>query len=172
MMDLSCDMCMDLLPLVQDGIASEDSCQAVQQHLAHCPQCRAAFTGTLPPPEKGSALLTRMRRSVRLLEGAVLLFGLILGVSLTGSGALFYNVLLMPVAGALGYLIFRWKAAGLVPGLLFVIHLLPAFLHLPLGQEVIDPWVACIAAFYYSLFALTGVVIAGLFHFAFRKEHD
>ena len=32
MNEISCDVCMDLIPLVQDGIASEDSREAVEQH--------------------------------------------------------------------------------------------------------------------------------------------
>ena len=30
---ITCDMCIDLMPLVQDGVASEDSRNAVLQHL-------------------------------------------------------------------------------------------------------------------------------------------
>ena len=36
---ISCDMCMDLMPLVQDGVASADSIAAVKQHIENCPAC-------------------------------------------------------------------------------------------------------------------------------------
>ena len=45
---ISCDMCIDLMPLVQDGVASEDSRNAVLQHLQECPDCRALYEGEIP----------------------------------------------------------------------------------------------------------------------------
>ena len=41
--DLACDICRDLIPLVRDGVASEASRRAVEQHLAGC----AALPGGL-----------------------------------------------------------------------------------------------------------------------------
>ena len=43
MMELSCDIVRDLLPLVHDGVASEASRAAVQAHLAGCSACRAEW---------------------------------------------------------------------------------------------------------------------------------
>ena len=40
---ISCDICKDLLPLVKDGIASEDSVQAVKEHLKECETCRNLY---------------------------------------------------------------------------------------------------------------------------------
>ena len=34
--DISCDVCRDLMPLVLDDVASEDSAALVRQHTAHC----------------------------------------------------------------------------------------------------------------------------------------
>ena len=48
MIEITCDMCMDLMPLVQDGIASEDSRTAVLAHLENCGDCRAMFEGEIP----------------------------------------------------------------------------------------------------------------------------
>ncbi len=39
-MKLTCEMLRDLLPLYQDGICSQDSRAAVEEHLAVCPGCR------------------------------------------------------------------------------------------------------------------------------------
>ncbi len=36
----SCDIIQDLLALYHDGVCSEDSCAAVEQHLAECEKCR------------------------------------------------------------------------------------------------------------------------------------
>ena len=42
---IPCDVCLDLMPLVQDGVASAASEALVKQHLEHCPRCRAIFGG-------------------------------------------------------------------------------------------------------------------------------
>lgn len=42
-MSISCDMAMDLIALYKDGVASEDSRQAIREHLKGCPSCAHAF---------------------------------------------------------------------------------------------------------------------------------
>ena len=39
MTKITCEICMDLMPLVQDRLASPDSVDAVQHHLEQCPAC-------------------------------------------------------------------------------------------------------------------------------------
>ena len=39
-MNISCDIIKDLLPLYHDGVCSEDSKNAVEEHLKHCESCR------------------------------------------------------------------------------------------------------------------------------------
>lgn len=46
---ITCDMCMDLMPLVKDGIASADSREAVEAHLEACAVCRSLYHGQAPP---------------------------------------------------------------------------------------------------------------------------
>ncbi len=40
MMDISCEVIRDLLPLYHDGVCSEESAKLVETHLQSCPQCR------------------------------------------------------------------------------------------------------------------------------------
>ena len=49
---LPCEICRDLLPLVQDGVASPESEAAVRAHLQHCEACRALWpeAGENPAP--------------------------------------------------------------------------------------------------------------------------
>lgn len=55
MNEISCEVCMDLLPLVQDGVASGDSVRAVEAHVAACQHCRDALHGALPRrPTRGA----------------------------------------------------------------------------------------------------------------------
>lgn len=48
MIQITCEICMDLIPLVQDGVAAGDSVSAVEQHIQSCPQCRAMWEGQIP----------------------------------------------------------------------------------------------------------------------------
>ena len=46
---IPCAVCRDLMPLVQDGVASPESEALVQAHMAVCPACRALWQGTDDP---------------------------------------------------------------------------------------------------------------------------
>ena len=170
MTELTCDICRDLLPLVQDGVASPDSEAAVRQHLAACPHCRALAGQSALPPADPAPRLRRLQNRLRLLAALVLMFGLYLGLSLTNGMDLFYNILLMPAIGALGYYIYRWRALYQLPLLLYVTQLVLYGLHrLWLGEALF--WADLLVwSLLYSLFCLLGTAIAGLLHYALRKE--
>ncbi len=51
MKQFDCDVYMDLMPLVKDGVASEASGAALQEHLQSCPACRACFEEMTQIPE-------------------------------------------------------------------------------------------------------------------------
>lgn len=58
MKEVSCEVIRDLLPLYEDGAASEESAELVREHLKNCPACRAELeklqtTVSLPPEEEG-----------------------------------------------------------------------------------------------------------------------
>ena len=65
---IPCAVCRDLMPLVQDGVASPESEALVQAHMAVCPACRALWQGTddpampeLPALDDGK-ILQKLRR--------------------------------------------------------------------------------------------------------------
>lgn len=170
MVEITCDMCMDLMPLVQDGVASADSIAAVEQHMKTCPECRSVFEGRIPPPSDSGQLMKKIRRKARIFMGMVLMFGVFFGLSLTTGSELFLNCVIMPVIGSIGYYLFRWKALYMTPGVLFVTHVITNTFGLLRGTEHLDPASLLIWSGMYSIFAVIGVLIAGLLHFAFRKE--
>lgn len=43
MMNLTCDMTMDLVSVYKDGLASADTKAAVEEHLKNCPECRKFY---------------------------------------------------------------------------------------------------------------------------------
>ena len=65
MNEISCDVCMDLIPLVQDGIASEDSREAVEKHIKNCESCAACYSGTILPVADSERLIVDVRRKVQ-----------------------------------------------------------------------------------------------------------
>jgi len=166
--EITCDICMDLMPLVRDGIASDDSKNVVMAHLAVCDTCRVMYEEEIPLPDRKSAL--KIRRRMQFFSAMLLMFGVFFGLSLTAGDNLFYNTIIMPIIGALGYHLFRWRAGIVVPLLLFATHIGSNGLHLLLGIGCLDIREILIWTILYCIFALLGVLIAGLIHFALRKE--
>ena len=167
---ISCDMCIDLMPLVQDGVASEDSRNAVLQHLQECSDCRALYEGEIPAPSKSHELLGKVQRRARIFSAMVMMFGIFYGLMLTAGNGLFLNVIIMPVIGGIAYYLFRWKAIIIVPPLLLVTHFITNALGLE-GQQLMPVEVILWTSIYCGV-ALVGFIIAALLHFAFKKEAD
>lgn len=166
---INCDICMDLMPLVQDGVASAESRRAVEAHLACCEDCRALFEGIVAVPSEKEKLLGRLSRKLQLGSAMALMFGIFVGLSLTAGSGIFYNSLIMPLIGLVGYYLFRWKAVVLLPALLYAMHFITNAMGL--GAEYLSLPSLVMWTGVYCLFALIGVVIGGLLHFAFRKEN-
>ena len=167
---ITCDMCIDLMPLVQDGVASEDSRNAVLQHLQECPDCRALYEGEIPAPTKSHELLDKVQRRAQLFSAMVMMFGIFYGLMLTAGNGIFMNVIIMPIIGGIGYYLFRWKGLYIVPSLLLVTHFVTNYLGL--GSEVLEPMGLFMWTVIYCGVALVGFVIAALLHFVFRKEDE
>lgn len=168
---ITCDLCRDLIPLVKDGVASADSENAVIQHIENCPDCGGLFDGKIVPAvsvSESPKALSRVKRWLSIIYAVIMMLGICFGLSLTAGEDLFFNCLIMPIAGVFGYLVFRWKAFFAVPVVLIITGAVTNALDI-LGErlEPIDlvNWI-----FIYSLFALAGVMIAALFHFAFGKS--
>ena len=100
---ISCDMCIDLMPLVQDGVASEDSRNAVLQHLQECPDCRALYEGEIPTPSNTKEILGKVKRRAQLFSAMVMMFGIFYGLMLTAGNGIFMNVIIMPIIGGIGH---------------------------------------------------------------------
>ena len=170
MNEITCDLCMDLIPLVKDGVASEDSITAVRNHIASCESCSALFSDDTPPPVDTAKSFGKFYRRLQLFATMLMMFGIFFGLSLTAGSGIFYNTVIMPVIGVLGYIIFGTKSLCIVPGVLFITHFVTNLLGLIRGTEHLDFYSLLMWTFLYSVFALLGVVVAWLLHFAFRKE--
>ena len=170
MNEISCNVCMDLIPLVQDGIASEDSREAVEQHIKNCESCAACYTPTVPPVADTERLMVDVRRKVQFFFVMLLMFGIFFGLGLTAGSELFYNSLIMPIIGVFGYVIFRWKSLYAVPLLLLFTNMISFILNVFRGIEELGMYSRVMWTGIYSIFVVVGIVIAGLIHYVFRKE--
>jgi len=165
---ISCNVCRDLIPLVKDGVASADSEAAVRRHIEDCGECGRLFDG-MPDaaPESPKALL-RARRWLSGIYAALMLLGLYFGLSLSNGIDMFHNCLIMPVAGAFGYLAFRWRAVFIVPMLVTLIQVVITVFKLFNSDGSADFLMLII----YILFALAGIIIAMLIHYAFGRKNS
>ncbi|MDE6726738.1 MAG: zf-HC2 domain-containing protein [Oscillospiraceae bacterium] len=173
---ITCELCRDLIPLVKDGVASADSEAAVRIHIAGCSGCALLFDGKsaedgnpaeLPREPRG---IKRAKRYLTAVYAVVMLLGLYVGLSLTDSADMFFNTLIMPIAGILGYLAFRIRSLYIVPVLLLIINIIAN--GLGLFVERLDALSVISWTFIYSLFALAGIVISILLHFAFGGKNN
>lgn len=165
---ITCGVCRDLMPLVKDGVASADSETAVRQHIHKCGDCAMLFDGKYVPavePSESPKAILRIKRWLSGVYAALMLLGIYFGLSLTAGVDMFCNCLIMPFVGAFGYLVFRCKSLFAVPIILVIIQVIVNAFGL-FGTESID----FLMLIFYILFALAGVVISMLLHFAFGKR--
>lgn len=79
---LSCEMCMDLMPLVRDGVASGDSRQAVEAHMQCCETCSRAYEENVLPGENRDEALFKAVKRVKRISAAVLVVMVLMGILL------------------------------------------------------------------------------------------
>ena len=170
MNQITCDMCMDLMPLVHDGVASADSVNAVEHHIRTCESCRSLYEGRLPEPDRNGKVMGQVRNKLRFFMTMVLIFGVLYGVSLTAGEGLFLNAVIMPVIGAVGYYLLREKVIYGVPLMILVTHFVTNTFGLIRGVEHLDALTLLMWCGLYALFAVAGSTAAWLLHFALGKE--
>ena len=81
---IPCDVARDLMPLMAEGMASEDSEGLLKQHLSHCPACKAQYDsmGSAPAGDiVEQAPLRSLKKALRKrsLRGAFLAFAVQFG---------------------------------------------------------------------------------------------
>lgn len=166
---IECEICMDLIPLVKDGIASEESYKAVEAHVKECETCRKLYGENQEPAQITTDENHAWKQIQKKWIGfffALLCVGIVFGVSLTNQAEMFYNSLIMPIAGGCGYLIFQKRAVYKVPILLLILYAAMNVLQSLRGVESLDFYSILMWVAIYSIFAIFGVGIAGLFHYA------
>ena len=81
MSKIGCELCMDLMALVRDDVASAESKNAVLEHLESCDVCRNLFEQGLPVSDEEQALqktIQGIRRTGVVILALVLAAGILL----------------------------------------------------------------------------------------------
>ena len=172
-MKITCDMCIDLMPLVLDGLASDDSYNAVMEHISACESCRSMFDGqALPQIQDDKGVLLTIKSQLRMAGLFVLILGAAVGAMLTNSQNVFYNFMIMPVLGCLGYAVMRKKWYFMLP-LIFITSFVSTFFVCLLGEKCGLETAVMSAGMYsliYTALSCVGILIGALLHFALRKD--
>lgn len=169
MRDINCEICLDLIPLVRDGVAAEESKRAVHAHIQTCESCRRVWQGGEVPAPAEDAALQKTSRRLRMVWGFLLMLCTLAGLELTNGSGVFYNTLVMPLVGILAYLFFGRSAAVNVPALLLVTHAVTTLFHAVRGEEHLGVFDMVFYTIIYALFALLGVGLAALVHTVLRR---
>lgn len=180
---ISCDVCMDLLPLVNDGIASEDSCRLVASHISSCEACAVSLGKDINGIKSAEAetamdegnVIRKIKKRFTFFLVSFILIGILIGLVLSSGMGMFYNALIMPAVGGLGYMLLKGKAF-IIPTFIFVI----SFVWVSI-REIINGFFSYSGIFellimsvswaiLWAGFSILGWFIGWLFHFAFKKE--
>lgn len=106
MYEISCDMCQDLIPLVEDGVASADSREAVAAHLASCSHCGKEKLPEPPPAADEKKTLDKLGRMLTLSAVGFVALGVVWGFAFI---AWFFPAMsvIVALAGVVVFLLFR-----------------------------------------------------------------
>lgn len=176
---LPCEICRDLLPLVQDGVASPESEAAVRAHLQHCEACRAFWpeAGENPTPAPmpdDEKVVRKLRDRVNGWLVTFIVCGLIWGMASSrsnlASGLLF--VLIFPFVSGFTYWMGGrvWRVIPpLAAALWAAFNLVGTRGYYVAGTEGTRLWLFCAlaGAAVVAVLCLIGALAAALLKYAF-----
>ena len=179
-----CSVVRDLLALYAEGLVSKESAAFVESHLQGCETCQAELeelkkethfeqnASKLAPSEDiFSSVQKKLRLRVQLFFAMLLLPGIFWGFGLMMGDNLFYNAVIMPLVGVLGYFVFRQKAFYIMPSMLLVAHVVFFLLQYWQQAEYFDLVSMLAWTLLCAVFVFAGAVIPFLFHvFKSRKN--
>lgn len=175
---ISCDVCLDLIPLVRDKVASDDSTFLVLEHIKNCESCRAELVNMNIPDEAvtdDKKILKSIKKSIFLTGIVFVVFGALLGVYLSNSMGMFYNFLIMPIVGTCGYLVLKRRWYYTPFGVMVLSYIWVFFQNITDGAlsqgftfEIFTA--PMFLSIIYAGLVLLGAAIAALMKFAFKRE--
>ncbi|MNN10537.1 hypothetical protein D3C81_1234610 [compost metagenome] len=116
-MKISCDVVADLVPLVMDGVASEDTVDLVTEHLKSCEKCGSEYENNIvlhkiEPNDK--KVVSSIKKKLFFISSALLLVGGVIGLSLNKNSSSNLIPIIISVITILlvGTLIFKFNLKG------------------------------------------------------------
>lgn len=177
-MNINCNVILDLIPLVKDGVASNESAFLVNEHVKHCASCKTdldAFeTIKIEPLNlKDKKIIFDIKRSVYISQIVILALGAVLGIALSSSMGMFYNFIIMPIIGGVSLILFKNKWVFVALAIFVVTYLWQTVLVMAEnGFSVTGFTVGLYFSTVYAFLVVLGTVIARLLRFAFEKGED
>ncbi len=177
LMNVPCNVISDLIPLVKDGVASEESAALVHDHIKICEQCLTEYelfqTMPLEQPSLNDVKIIRaIKRSMVTTQLSILIVGAILGIALTNSMGMFYNFMIMPLVGALSLVSLKKKAYVTPLAIFAVTYVWQTIVLMTESDEW--SWMIFVGGTIYSAIytglVCFGMLIAWLLIFAIKKE--
>lgn len=183
MSKISCDICIDLIPLVKDNISSEDSYNAVIGHISQCEKCNKFFDGideiSIDHENikvNDQKIISEIKNQITSIAMVMIILGSFIGVGISESEWMFYNIILMPIIGGVGYFIFN-KKAYIMPisifFLTFIWNLIKNIIERSVNEINLCNMILASGtwAIIYTSFCALGVLIGYLLYIAFGKEN-
>ena len=174
-MKINCDVIMDLIPLVNDGVASEESKKLVNEHCQECEKCRALLDVKPEAKLPDDKILRSIKRNLFFAQWILGVGGILLGAWFTASYNMFYNFYIMPIVGIVSYLTLKNKSFYALIAI-FVMTLVISCIKdiLYINGNTGFSFSSLVGYFWfgviYVVLAIIGIAIASLFCFAFRRK--
>lgn len=115
-MNVPCDIILDLIPLVKDNVASDDSIKLVSEHLERCNSCKIEFENYVLPIQKevdDKRVLFLIKKKLFLITSALLFLGTFIGMELNkGTSPYFIQIIIIVSTVIVGILIFKFNPKG------------------------------------------------------------
>ena len=116
------------------------------------------------------SLRRRLSVGIQAFCAVLMMLGLMFGLALTNGGNMFFNTLIMPLVGILGYAVFGWRGSWTLPVLFLGTHCVLNLVNRLRGAEYLRPGELILWSLIYGALVLAGMLIAWLIHYAFKKE--
>lgn len=116
-MKVACDVILDLIPLVKDNAASDESVKLVSMHLESCESCRIEFNNYRFSSDMDiddQKVLNSVKKRLFVVISGLMLVGTIIGMVLNNNDPMNYLTLIVSVLTVLviGLLIFKVELKG------------------------------------------------------------
>lgn len=116
-MNISCDIISDLIPLVKDNVASEDSIKLVSDHLKNCESCRLDFesnTFQVRTEFDDKRAVSAIKKRLFLAASALSFIGVFIGMLLNKNSSSNFFPAIIIVLGIIfiGIMIFKFDLKG------------------------------------------------------------